>query len=99
MSVEQALEEAIVMLPDGHLKTQEDLEDFISAQISKPMPLDRPQWTLYIQRKYLDDTKGIAVWKAHHSLADGMSSMALNLQMDKTYDITKLIPFKEVTLL
>jgi len=49
-----------------------------------------------VQRKYQDDIKGICIWKAHHSLADGMSSMAFNLQMDETYDISKLIPFKEI---
>lgn len=39
------------------------------------------------------------MWKSHHSLADGVSSMALNLQFDETYNIEKLIPFKPVPLL
>ena len=36
---------------------------------------------------------GIVIWKAHHALADGLSSMALNLQLDETYDTTKLLKF------
>lgn len=49
-----------------------------------------------MQRKYLDETKGICIWKAHHSLADGLSSMAMNLQIDEKYDIEKLLPFKPI---
>ena len=40
--------------------------------------------------------KGIVIWKAHHSLADGMSSMGLNLQLDETYDTKKLLKFPTV---
>ena len=91
------LDSQLVFLPDGQLKTQEDLEKFVEEHISKPLPLDRPQWMVYVQRKYLDDdTMGIVIWKAHHSLADGVSSMAMNLQFDRTYDASKLIPFKPI---
>ena len=60
------------------------------------MPLDEPQWRVWVQRKYLDEIKGICIWKAHHSLADGLSSMAMNLQIDEKYDIEKLLPFKPI---
>ena len=53
---------------------------------------------MWLQRKFIDDTKGIAIWKSHHSFADGLSIFSWNLQMDETYDITKLIPFKPVPL-
>ena len=93
---QECLDSQIVILPDGQLKTKEDVERFISEEIGKPLPLDRPQWRVWAQRKYLDDQKGIVIWKSHHSLADGVSSMAFNLQLDTTYDINKLIPFKEI---
>jgi len=32
----------ITFLPEGTIKTQEDVEKFASENISKPMPLDRP---------------------------------------------------------
>jgi len=54
----------------------------MSEEISKPMPLDRPQWQLWVQLKFRGDDNGIIIWKAHHSLADGLSSMAMNLQFD-----------------
>lgn len=60
------------------------------------MPFDKPQWRVWVQRKYQGDTKGIVIWKAHHSFADGISSMAMNLQLDEEYDIEKLLPFKPV---
>lgn len=40
---------------------------------------------------------GLVLWKSHHSLADGMSCMAMNLQLSETYDTGKLLPFKEIT--
>lgn len=73
------------------------MEDFLSENLAKPMPLDRPQWKVWVARKYEDDVKGILIWKAHHSLADGISSMGFNLQLDKSYDITKLLPFREIS--
>ena len=39
------------------------------------------------------------IWKSHHSLADGVSQIALNLQFDETYAIDKLVPFKEIGFL
>ena len=86
------------MLPDETIKTREDVEEFMSKKISETLPLDYPQWRLYIQgNKYLGD-KGIGIWKSHHSFADGVSSMALDLQVVNNYDKKNLIPFKEITL-
>lgn len=78
MDEEECLNLNIEYLPDGQIKTQEDVEKFISEHMASQMPLDRPQWKVWVQRKYLGD-KGIVIWKAHHSLCDGMSSMAFNL--------------------
>ena len=60
------------------------------------MPMDRPQWKVWAQRNYLQSEKGIVIWKAHHSLADGLSSMALNLQLDETYDLSKMLKFPKM---
>lgn len=38
----------IVALPDGKIKTQDDLEKFVQELIITKMPLDRPQWTVYV---------------------------------------------------
>ena len=42
LALEDVVKTQIVLLPDGTLKSQEDLEKFMSEHISKPMPLDRP---------------------------------------------------------
>ena len=86
-------------LPEGHIKTQEELEKFVSEELSKPLPLDKPQWRVWVQMKYRGDENGLVIWKSHHSLADGLSSMAMNLQFDQTYDLTKVIPFRETSFL
>ena len=39
----------IVSLADGTIKTQEELEKFVQDLIVKKMPLDRPQWTVFVQ--------------------------------------------------
>lgn len=44
-----------------------------------------------------DAEKGIWIWKNHHSLADGISCMSMTLQLDDTYDISKLIKFPKIT--
>ena len=42
LDLDDVMKTQIVLLPDNYLKSQEDLEKFISENISKPMPLDRP---------------------------------------------------------
>jgi len=52
----------------------------MSKHIAEKMPFDRPQWKVWAQKGYDNDKeKGIVVWKSHHSLMDGVSSMAFNL--------------------
>ena len=45
-----------------------------------------------------DEKRGLFIWKSHHSLCDGISSMALYLELDNHYDPTKLIKFPKVSL-
>ena len=39
---DQVIKSQITTLPDGMLKTQEDVEKFVSEHISKPMPFEKP---------------------------------------------------------
>ena len=38
----------------------------------------------------------MVIFKAHHSLCDGISSMYIGLQLDEEFDPTKLISFPKV---
>lgn len=42
---------------------------------------------------------GICYWKAHHSLADGISVMCLSLSMSSEYDRSYFIKASDATLL
>ena len=40
--VEAVLDSQIEQLPDGHLKTQEDVENFVNENLAQELPLDKP---------------------------------------------------------
>lgn len=44
LNQKDVIDSQVIFLPDGTLKTQEDLEKFMGEQIVKQMPLERPQW-------------------------------------------------------
>lgn len=48
LDLDDVMKTQVVLLPENHLKSKEDLEKFMSENISKPMPLDRPQWMVWI---------------------------------------------------
>ena len=76
------------MLPEGSLKNKKDVEDFVSRELGKPMPLDRPQWKVW-SIPYFSGKKSLVIWKSHHSFGDGIALMGLNMQQDNIYDISK----------
>jgi hypothetical protein len=45
-----------------------------------------------------DISGGKMIWKSHHSLCDGVSVMSMNLQLDESYDVSKLLNFPDVSL-
>jgi NRPS condensation-like uncharacterized protein len=45
---------------------------------------------VFVQLNY-DGEKALVIWKAHHSLCDGISGMGLTLQCDDTFDPDKLM--------
>lgn len=88
------------MLPKGQITNREKLERFVSEEISKTMPEDKPQWQMWFVPKWAnDESQGLWIWKNHHSLCDGISCMALYLSIDNEYDTSKMIKFPKITLL
>lgn len=77
-------------LPDGMISTQEELAKYVQERIVEPFADNVPKWKVFVQRNYLGE-KGLCIFKAHHSFCDGMSSMFVNLQIDETYDLSKMI--------
>ncbi len=58
------------------------LDALVSGLMTEPMPPDRPLWSVHVVRGLADDRWAL-VWRVHHTVCDGMSSLAL---LGHTYD-------------
>ena len=81
-----------------HGKGEKDFQALIQDMINVPLPMNKPQWMFYYQEEYLEDYS-VILWKQHHSMADGVSSMSLVLAFGDKYDITTLIPIRKVSFI
>lgn len=59
--------------------TQEALQDYVSAQRSRPMPRDRPLWEAHLLRRY--GAGSALLFRFHHSIADGVRLTQLVLSL------------------
>ena len=55
-------------------KDERDIESLVNKHINSQMPLEKPQWFMWYQENY-QEKYSIVMYKAHHSLSDGVSSM------------------------
>ena len=79
-TIDELINDRIVLMKVGEITTRSQLETFVSEEISKVIPLNEPQWRVWIVPNYEGDVeKGIWIWKNHHSLADGISCMSMTL--------------------
>jgi len=60
------------------IKNERELEMFINEEINKPIPLDHPQWIIWVQEVY-DTDKCLLIYKQHHSMCDGISCMNFHI--------------------
>ena len=76
--------------PDKVLRNQHDIDQYIRDNMNIKNPLDGPLWRLYAQdynpndQENLPDdlkTKGMIIFKAHHSFCDGVSVMCMTLSL------------------
>ena len=54
--------------------SEKDIEKIVNEDLNLEMPLNRPQWRMWYQENY-QDNYSICIYKAHHCLGDGVSSM------------------------
>ena len=54
------------------------------------MPLDKPQWRVWVQEDYLNGEL-LCIQESHHSLCDGISLAYSMLQLGDTYDTSKML--------
>lgn len=104
LDVEEAAAMALYSEPNPkrHWKNQRDIEMFVEDNINIKMPLDGPQWRAWTQ-PYKDPEDGkeylVIIWKAHHSLCDGVSAQAITGSMSNDFGPHMYIRFPEVGLL
>ena len=67
---------------DG-FETLQDIGDFMAKELSKKLPLNRPQWRVFAILDFKGST--IIMIKEHHSLGDGASNICLNMSLSKSY--------------
>ena len=71
---------------------QRELQDFVSASMSTPLPVDRPRWQFHVIERY---GRGSAVIvRIHHCYADGIALVRVMLSMtDAARDGPPAMPF------
>lgn len=62
-------------LPSG--SGDEELRALVSAEMEKPLPLDRPLWRCHLVHGYGDGSA--LLWRTHHCMGDGIALMVLLL--------------------
>lgn len=77
---------------------ERDIEKIVTQQLSDKMPLDKPQWFMWYQENYLDKYS-IVIYKAHHSLGDGVSCMNYHIGQGDKFDFTALMPIRKIGFL
>ena len=96
--IDRALNQAFERVP-REFKDQKEIEKFVNEEINKPIPLDRPQWHIWVQENY-QDKHTLLIYKQHHSMCDGISCINFHLGQGDNFDISALIPFpRKITLL
>ena len=72
-TVEESIDYCFTKMP-YECKDERDMERLVNEQINLKMPLNKPQWFMWFQEN-CQDKYSIVLYKAHHSLSDGVSSM------------------------
>lgn len=102
MSEEETIRKCIIYCKDDDhmLKNQRDIDAYIRDNMNVKMPMDGPLWRIYVQDyDPTDETDikgaGLSMFKAHHSLCDGVSIMCMILAMGEDFSRDYFVPVKD----
>jgi hypothetical protein len=107
MSKEETMQKAFYKpaSKEKYLKSQTEIGEYVRDNMNKKFPLDGPLWSLYVQDKFEptdqndlpEDMKshGFIIFRAHHSLCDGISIMCMTLAMGAEYNRDYFIKSKD----
>ena len=110
MSIEETCRKALIRpeSPDKILKSQAEIDEYIRDNINEKMPLDGPLMRIYYQsynpidQDHLPEdqrSKGLLIWKCHHSFCDGVSVMCMTLALTQDYSRDYFIASKDASFL
>ena len=93
--IEESIDYVFQRIPK-EVKCEKDIESIVNEDLNLEMPLNKPQWRMWYQENY-QDKYSIVIYKAHHSLGDGVSSMNYHMGQGDTWDNSALIPIRKVS--
>jgi WS/DGAT/MGAT family acyltransferase len=66
----------IIAAHEPELSTTEELQRYIGAEASGPLPDDRPRWQFQVIERF-DEDASVILARIHHSIGDGISLMTV----------------------
>ena len=72
-TIEESIDYVFQKIPK-EVHNERDIEKVVNEDLNIEMPLNRPQWRMWYQDNY-QGKYSLVIYKAHHSLCDGVSSM------------------------
>ena len=83
---------------EHNLHSERDLGDFLAANVNIPLPLDQPQWRMWIYENY-SETESAIMFKEHHVMADGLGILEIILTICDEFKPEAIIDFRPTTWL
>lgn len=96
-TVDESIDYCFTRMP-LECKDERDMESIVNKHLNSQMPLDKPQWQMWYQENY-QEKYSIVMYKAHHSLSDGVSSMNYHIGQGDKFDVSALMPIRKMSLI
>jgi NRPS condensation-like uncharacterized protein len=78
------------------LHTEQDLANFLANTVNEPIPLDTPQFRMWIVENFTE-TESAVMFKEHHVMADGIGILEIILLIADEFNPDSMIDFRPTT--
>ena len=96
MKAEEAMDLVFKEMEAGKLVQNDgNIDHFVSECMNTPIKLDKPQYQITYQEKFLED-QSLLIIKHHHSFSDGASLLSFINATSDNFDVKALFPIKNV---
>ena len=80
------------------INTEKDISDFLEKEINIPIPLDTPQYRIYIYENY-SENESVLFFKEHHVMADGIGILEIIMLITDEFKPEAMIDFRPTSWL